>query len=157
MVILILGLFVAVTVNADSIRIAKQLSTDRSLRESLKLYTQLGKCLDGEIQFFTERQKAVANSEAAPQVEQELRKLTRMKSSVAGHITILRTLLDSTGEVAGGDTRGPTITEKRSTVPTKGPMRAPAPAREATAMASGESLSTASTAPTRRITRVQEY
>jgi type II secretory pathway pseudopilin PulG len=34
-VLIILGLFVAVTVNTDSITIAKRLSTDRSLRESL--------------------------------------------------------------------------------------------------------------------------
>lgn len=33
--LIILGMFVAVTVNADSITIAKRLSTDRSLRESL--------------------------------------------------------------------------------------------------------------------------
>jgi hypothetical protein len=127
----------------------------------LKLYVQLSNCLDSEIQTTIERQKAVANSEAVSQLEQQLRKLTMTKSSVAGNITILRTLLDLTGEVAGVDTRGPTLTEKRSTADvarrstdrensasTKVSMRAPAPATDATPTASSENLSTVSAAST---------
>lgn len=126
----------------------------------LKRYVQFSKCLDREIQTTTETQKAVANAEAAAQVEQHLRKLTKTKSDVAGKITILRTLLDLTSEIADVDTGGPTLTDKRSTVnaerratdretaaSTKVSMNPRAPAGDR-ATASNENLSVVSAAPT---------
>jgi len=106
----------------------------------LKLYTQFSQCLDREIEITAAGQKD----------EQRLRKLTKTRADIAGKITILRTLLDLNGEVAGTEMRGPTLADKRSAGERVGNQDAATPVKVSvkaasndTVTASGETVSSA--------------
>src|SRR6185295_880905 len=69
----------------------------------LKQYMELSTCLDREIETAA-RQRIQAGTDAVSSSDQRLRNLNKQKLQVAGRITILRTLLGSTEEIAKLDT-----------------------------------------------------
>jgi len=74
-------------------------------RALLKRYTELSTCLDRQIQTATaELQRVQAGMNAVSTIDQHLRSLNKERFRVGDKITIIRTLLESTEEVAGLDT-----------------------------------------------------
>ena len=69
----------------------------------LKQYMELSTCLDREIETAA-RQRIQAGTDAVSSMDQRLRNLNKQRLQVAGRITILRTLLGSTEEIARLDT-----------------------------------------------------
>jgi hypothetical protein len=85
----------------------------------LRLYTQFSKCLEREIA--TARQRAVADSQAARDVENKLHRLVKAKSDTEGKIIIIRTSLDLPDEALDHNLAAPVppATDKPVSAPTE--------------------------------------
>lgn len=70
-------------------------SIQQVYKESLlKLYAQFGQCIQRDISAMSDMQKAVAGTDAAPDVENRLRGLQKEKSDTDGKLTLLRAALN---------------------------------------------------------------
>ena len=68
----------------------------------LKRYTELSRCVDRQIETATaERQRVQADTAAVSTIDQRLSSLNKQRFQVRNNITIIRTLLESSEEVAG--------------------------------------------------------
>ena len=87
---------------------AKSETTKRVFKESkLKLYEQLGKCIDGEIALATEMQRTVASTAASAGVDDHLRVLVKERAEAEAEVIQLRLTLNVAGS---GSTAGPATT-----------------------------------------------
>jgi hypothetical protein len=87
---------------------AKSETTKRVFKESkLKLYEQLGRCIEGEIALATEMQRTVALTAASADVDEHLRVIVKQRAEAEAEVIQLRLALNVAGT---GSTAGPATT-----------------------------------------------
>lgn len=87
---------------------AKSETTKRVFKESkLKLYEQLGRCIEGEIALATEMQRTVASTAASADVDEHLRVIVKQRAEAEAEVIQLRLALNVAGT---GSTARPATT-----------------------------------------------